>query len=211
MVWRRVKQAEPDWIILGLGNPGVRYAHTRHNVGWWVLDALAEGLHAAMPASRYRSQVQTARLASLQLALVKPTTFMNLSGESARQWTKQYPQARMLVIHDDLALPCGKLRLRENGSSGGHNGVQSLIDCLGHGNFLRLKLGIGAAPAGLDAADWVLDEPPAAELELLHPAVRRATQAMAPIVLGRLDEARRLISPPATETPPAAAPPDPEK
>jgi peptidyl-tRNA hydrolase, PTH1 family len=210
MVWGRTKPVEPDWVIAGLGNPGGRYAHTRHNAGWWALDELERQLYAGAATSRYHSQVQYAKCAGAVLALVKPTTFMNLSGECIAQWLKKHPAAKLLVLHDDLDLPCGKLRLREDGSSGGHKGIQSIIDELGRKSFLRLKIGIGAAPSGIDPADWVLDRPLAQELELLHKAVKLAAQAVTPVIEGRLDDARHLLTQ-ATEIPPAQDQPGPGK
>jgi len=143
------------FLVVGLGNPGPRYTETRHNLGFWVVDRLAreEGL-----AWKQQGRAFTARWGSGWL--MKPTTFMNASGEAVAPFVRYYKiePERLLVVHDDLDLPLGRIRLRRGGSAGGQKGVRSIIERLGTDGFDRLRLGIGRPSAGRDAADWVLSK-----------------------------------------------------
>lgn len=144
-------------MIVGLGNPGERYERTRHNVGFWCLDRLAEAWKATRERRRFKALVSEATLGPRRLVLVKPQTFMNDSGDAvapASRWYK-IPPTQILVIHDDLDLPVGRVRFRWGGSSGGHRGVASIIERLGADSFLRLRIGIGRPPHN-DAVDYVL-------------------------------------------------------
>lgn len=143
-------------VIFGLGNPGREYARTRHNLGFMVTDALARAFGARF---RKRKAWHEAKMSigGTACALVKPTRFMNLSGEVAKEYLSLHPD-EFLVVCDDLALPFGKLRIRTRGSDGGHNGLANIIYHLGTGNFPRLRMGIGAVPEGMDGADYVLSE-----------------------------------------------------
>lgn len=148
---------DPDvsarFLVAGLGNPGPRYAETRHNLGFWVVDRLAQEDGLAWKQS---GRALVARWGSGWL--MKPTTFMNASGEAVAPFVRYYHIApeRLLVVHDDLDLPLGRMRLRRGGSAGGQRGVRSIIERLGTDRFDRLRLGIGRPPAGWDAASWVL-------------------------------------------------------
>ncbi len=152
-------EGDPDvsarFLVVGLGNPGVRYAATRHNLGFWVVDRIAseEGL-----VWRQQGRAFTARWNSGWL--MKPTTFMNASGEVVAPFVRYYKidPERLLVVHDDMDLPLGRLRLRRGGSAGGQKGVRSIIEQLGTDRFDRLRLGIGRPPEGWDAAGWVLSK-----------------------------------------------------
>ena len=144
-----------SWCIAGLGNPGRNYAATRHNIGFRVLDELA----ARHPTGwTSRKQYDFCELSGPRWLLVKPMAYMNASGPALRQFLgyRAIEPARLLVVCDDLNLPLGKLRLRPSGSDGGHNGLKSIIGALGTDGFPRLRLGVGANPTGVDAADWVL-------------------------------------------------------
>ncbi len=163
------------FLVVGLGNPGPRYAETRHNLGFWVVDHLAgeEGL-----AWNERGRAFVARWGSGWL--MKPATFMNASGEAVAPFARYYkiPPERLLVVHDDMDLPLGRLRLRRGGSAGGQKGVRSVIENLGTDAFDRLRIGIGRPPAGWDAASWVLSRFAPEELPLAQRAAETAAEAV---------------------------------
>jgi len=144
-------------LIVGLGNPGERYAHTRHNAGFDVVSILAERMKIRISRHRSRALVGEGNYLGRRVALVQPQTYMNLSGESVSplvQWYK-VPPARLLLIYDDVDLPPGTVRVRASGSSGTHNGMRSVIGQLGREDFPRIRVGIGPQPSGWDMADWV--------------------------------------------------------
>lgn len=147
------------YIVLGLGNPGPEYAHTRHNIGFHVLDTLATTFEARFSPDRYGDRCEI-RHKGRTFILIKPSTFMNLSGKAARYWCTQedVPKDRMLVITDDLALPFGAIRLKPNGGAGGHNGLTSIIEILGGQDFPRLRFGIGSDFARGKQSDYVLGQ-----------------------------------------------------
>lgn len=188
-MFRRQPDALPQFLVFGLGNPGPRYAHTRHNVGWWVLDELARRAGKVRSASRHRSHVDFCRLGEAVIALIKPTTYMNLSGESIAAWLRELPDTPWCVVCDDITMAVGKARFRRQGSAGGHNGLKSIIACLGRDNFDRIKLGVGAPEPEGDAAQHVLDQPPPTELDLLHAAVHRGADAIALLAAGAYEQA----------------------
>lgn len=178
-------------LVVGLGNPGREYAGTRHNVGFDVLDRLAEKLDWVRPGdfdrvakSRFEGLVVDGVLQTSggdeKLLLLKPLTFMNVSGRSVKQAMAFYQIAAtdLLVILDDLALPCGKLRLRASGSSGGHNGLKDIERALGTNAYPRLRIGIDPAPARIPGRDYVLGHWSAEQKELLGPALDRACGAI---------------------------------
>jgi PTH1 family peptidyl-tRNA hydrolase len=156
-------------LVVGLGNPGNEYAKQRHNVGFQVVDALAQA-HGLSFARRKAAQAQVAegRIGSRMVLLAKPRTFMNLSGKAVGRLHRAYeiPPERILVVYDDLDLPLGRLRLRAEGGSGGHKGMRSIIDALGTQSFPRLRVGIDRPPGGMDPAEYVL-EPFAREKQAL--------------------------------------------
>ena len=168
------------WLIAGLGNPGAKYENTRHNAGFMTADALAEHCHAG--AWRIKFQAQTAQvvLGGQGVLLLKPLTYMNLSGEAIGQAARFYklPADHVLVISDDTDLPLGKLRIRKSGSAGGHNGLKSIISHLGTDQFPRLKIGVGGKPhPDYDMADWVLGQFQGQDKKTMEDAVARAVQA----------------------------------
>lgn len=165
-------------VIAGLGNPGAQYAQTRHNLGYEVLDLLAKRLGSSFRI-RVRGQHAMAQVGGRSVLLVKPTTFMNLSGPAVAPLLRRngLPPASLLVIHDDLDLPAGRVRVRRGGSAGGHRGVQSIIDALGTPEFNRLKIGIGRPPVGVDPVDFVLFRPTPNERALFNAAIDLAAQA----------------------------------
>ena len=147
------------WLIVGLGNPGATYAHTRHNIGFDGLDALATRHQLAFRGKRANSLLAEGHIADQRVALVKPQTFMNLSGQAVVAlcgWYKLDPAKELLVVYDDMDLPFAKLRFRERGSAGTHNGMRSIVGQLGGNEFPRLRVGIGQAPGKMDAAAYVL-------------------------------------------------------
>jgi PTH1 family peptidyl-tRNA hydrolase len=147
------------WLIVGLGNQGEEYARTRHNIGFQILNELARRHRLEFDHKIAKSRVAEGRIAGQRVALAKPFTYMNVIGQavvSLRQWYKIDAERELLVIHDDLDLPFGALRLRERGSAGTHNGMKSLIGQLGSQVFPRIRVGIGQGPPGRDAAKYVL-------------------------------------------------------
>lgn len=145
-------------IIIGLGNPGREYQRTRHNVGFDVLDVLSEKMGIALTKSAMHGLIGEGFLEGEKVVLVKPQTYMNLSGQCVTELVSWYkpPMENVLVVYDDIDLPLGKLRLRANGSAGTHNGMRSVIGLLGRQDFPRLRVGVGQKPEGWELADWVL-------------------------------------------------------
>lgn len=147
------------YLITGLGNPGPEYELTRHNIGFLVLDRLADEMNIRFSTGRY-GQLAQGRLKNKTLFLLKPDTFMNLSGKAVRYWMQQenIPAENLLVVTDDLALPTGKLRLKTKGSDGGHNGLKSINELLGHSNYPRLRFGISNEFSKGRQVDYVLGQ-----------------------------------------------------
>jgi PTH1 family peptidyl-tRNA hydrolase len=168
------------WVVLGLGNPGARYARTRHNVGFRVVDRLAARWGARVEREVHRALVGEARRDGDRVLLVKPQTFMNLSGESAASLQRFYrfDTSRLVSIHDDVDLPVGRVRVRVGGGPGGHRGIESLIGTLEQNDFVRVKIGVGRPPAGWDTADYVLGVPKPEEGSALAAAEDRAADAV---------------------------------
>ena len=155
----RVFKGEHMFVIVGLGNPGKKYETTRHNAGFMAIDALAEKYGISVTEKKHKALCGTGIINGVKVLLVKPQTFMNLSGESVRSVMDFYkidPEEEMLVIYDDISLAPGNIRIRKKGSAGGHNGIKSLIAHTGTQNFMRIKVGVGEKPNGWDLADYVL-------------------------------------------------------
>jgi len=146
-------------IIVGLGNPGILYRMTRHNIGFQVIDRLAKINHIPIRTKRYKSLYGTGRIDSQPVILIKPLTFMNRSGEAVKKVADFFHLGMedLVVVHDDLDLPFGRLRYKRRGGDGGHQGIRSIIERTGGDNFLRLKVGIGRPPQGVDSAKYVLE------------------------------------------------------
>lgn len=148
-----------SWLIVFLGNPGLKYNGTRHNAGFMAADAMEKKLGVSINKLRFRALTQTADIAGQKVMLMKPQTYMNLSGDAVIQAARFYkiPPERVIVVSDETSLPIGKLRIRRGGSAGGHNGLKSIIAQLGTDKFPRIRLGVGAPPhPDYDMADWVL-------------------------------------------------------
>lgn len=171
-------------LIVGLGNPGQEYSATRHNVGFMVVDALAAAWKAADWRHKHNALVAEYRTADETILLVKPQTYMNLSGTAVGElarWYKLTPED-VIVVYDDMDLPTGKLRLRMKGGTGGHRGMESLLVHLGQDTFPRVRVGIGRPPAGWQVVDYVLSRFTAEEQPLLEDAIARSTAAIECIV-----------------------------
>lgn len=147
------------YIIAGLGNPGGKYEKTKHNMGFQVIDLLADKYHIEMNQKKHKAICGTGVIEGVKVLLLKPQTFMNLSGESIREAVDFYkidPETELIVIYDDISLAPGHLRIRKKGSAGGHNGIKNIIQHLGTQVFLRIRVGVGEKPEGWDLADYVL-------------------------------------------------------
>jgi PTH1 family peptidyl-tRNA hydrolase len=182
MFFRRVQSAAPAGdlsLIVGLGNIGRQYDHTRHNVGFDVVDGLARRANVRFRKGRFKAEEADIIIDGRRILLLKPTTLMNLSGEAVVAAARYYkvPPARILVVCDDVNLPLGRLRIRAQGSDGGHNGLWSLIHRLGTQEFPRLRIGVGAKPEEMDMADYVLSRFTSAERTTIADAVERAMDA----------------------------------
>ncbi len=177
-------------LVVGLGNPGSKYSRSRHNAGFMVLDELAKRREARFKSKR-KAEVVQVDLDSEKLVLAKPLNFMNLSGEAVKKLRRHFKLApeRILVVHDDIDLAVGLIRVRSGGSSGGHLGVQSIMENLGTDRFPRIKVGVGRPPAGEEAADYVLRKVEAGEMEKLEEAVLRAADAVEVVILEGLTAA----------------------
>lgn len=168
-------------LVVGLGNPGAQYDKTRHNAGFMVADALALR-HASgqIPRSRFHAVTLDASIAGEKTLLMKPTTYMNRSGQSvgeAVRFFKLDPQEDLVVLVDDIALPVGQIRVRKNGGSGGHNGLSDIDRVLGGEGYMRVRIGVGSVPKLMNQADWVLSRFMAEELDELGQSVGRAADA----------------------------------
>lgn len=174
-----------EWIVAGLGNPGKKYENSRHNAGFNALDVLARTLNARANTLKFRAFTGKAAIGGHGALLLKPQTFMNLSGESVREAAAFYkiPPDRIIVIFDDAALPPGTLRVRRKGSDGGHNGIKSVISHLRSDQFPRIKIGVGAPPfTDYDMADWVLGSFSKDDLSAVGKTLESAAAAAALIV-----------------------------
>lgn len=175
------KSSSLDWIVVFLGNPGDKYENTRHNVGFMTADALGEKLNKPIQRLKFKALTNVVEYGGCRVLLMKPTTYMNLSGEAVREACMFYklPPERVLVVSDDVSLPVGKIRLRRNGTAGGHNGLRSIIGQLHSDQFPRLKIGVGAKPhPDYDMADWVLGHFSKEDRKAVDAAIDRALDAM---------------------------------
>ena len=168
-----------DWLIAGLGNPGQKYEHTRHNMGFLTVDLLAEQAGVKLNKVKFKSAYNMVSFAGQRCLVMKPQTYMNLSGEAVGEAARFYkiPAGHVLVIYDDISLPVGKIRVRPTGSAGGHNGIKSIIAHLGTQDFPRIKIGTGAPGEGGDMVDWVIGVPSQADRKILLESFRRAIGA----------------------------------
>ena len=169
-----------SWLIVGLGNPGKEYEHTRHNCGFCAIDLLAKSLGCKIDKGKFQGLYGQTSYQGKKLYLLKPQTYMNLSGRSVLQLSAYFhiPPERIIVLFDDISLEPGRLRIRAEGSAGGHNGIKSIIQELGAQNFPRVKIGVGAKPnSQQDLADWVLSGFTAGEKQALDISLKNAGDA----------------------------------
>lgn len=178
--FKNQQKGQEFYCIVGLGNPGKQYEETKHNIGFHVIDLLAEKYHIDVTKFKNRALIGDGTINGRRVLLVKPQTFMNLSGESVREIVNFYkiPQERFVVIFDDTSLPCGTVRIREKGSHGGHNGIRNIIDRMGTDAFYRIKVGIGEKPNGWDLADYVLAKFSPEDLPLMERGKEKAVMGV---------------------------------
>ena len=180
------------YIIVGLGNPGDKYEKTRHNVGFNVIDLLAKEYLIDVSKIKHKALIGEGRVGTEKVILVKPMTYMNLSGDSVAEIVNFYkldPESEMIVIFDDISLAPGNIRVRKKGSAGGHNGIKSIIARCGTQNFMRIKVGVGEKPQGWDLADHVLGRFSTEDRVLVEDAIRDACSAAVLMMQGDVDAA----------------------
>ena len=185
------------FIIVGLGNPTKEYEGTRHNVGFDVIDAIADKYNISVTEREKRAFCGKGVIEGQKVILVKPQTYMNLSGESVRgiiDYYKVDTETELLVIFDDVSLDVGQLRIRKKGSAGGHNGIKNIIQHLGSNVFQRIKVGVGEKPKDYDLADYVLGHFSKAEKEAMQEGYQNAIEAVKMIVRGDIDEAMNTFN-----------------
>lgn len=188
---------QETWLIVGLGNPGREYEKTRHNCGFRVMDILEKKLNCSIDKGKFQGLYGQCSYNGCKLLLLKPQTYMNLSGRSVLQLSSFFkiPPQQIIVLFDDISLAPGRLRIRANGSAGGHNGIKSIIQELGSQDFPRVKIGVGAKPhPDYDLADWVLSTFSANEEKDLVPALERAADAALCIIDHGVSEASNRFS-----------------
>ena len=174
------KSSAPQWIIVFLGNPGREYENTRHNAGFLCADEMEQLSQTRINRSRFRALTAVCEIGGQSVLLLKPQTYMNLSGEAVGEAARFYkiPPERVIVISDETALPLGRLRVRRSGSAGGHNGLKNIIAHLGTEDFPRIRLGVGGKPhEDYDMRDWVLSRFTGKDAETMKDAARRAAEA----------------------------------
>ena len=174
-----------EWLLVGLGNPGNQYAATRHNMGFMALDRLADREGFRFNKLRFRAWTGQWKVGDQQVLVMKPQTYMNLSGESVGEAARFYkvPADHVLVISDDVSLPVGKLRIRKSGSAGGHNGLKNIIQHLGTDAFPRIKVGVGMPDhPDHEMIDWVIGKPQGEEAKTLRAALDRAADAALSVI-----------------------------
>lgn len=179
-------------LVVGLGNPGPDYEHTRHNTGFWFVDALAQSLGATFkPVTRFHGQVAEATLNTHRGRLFKPATYMNRSGQAVAALCKYYKIApeNILVVHDDIDLPPGAVRLKQGGGDGGHNGLRDIIAALeGERNFLRLRIGVGHPGSADEVIDYVLHKPSRDDEEIILSMIHDVIKFIPAIVTGEIEK-----------------------
>lgn len=181
-----------QYIVCGLGNPGTQYENTRHNAGFMAIDTIAEKIGADVKKLKFKSLTADVTLGGVRCLLMKPSTFMNNSGEAVAEAMNFYKLTpdKLLIIYDDISLDVGRLRIRQKGSDGGHNGIKSIILHTNSDKFLRIRIGVGAKPhPDYDLADWVLSGFPKEQAEALEQSLSNAASAAELMVQGKINEA----------------------
>ena len=185
------------YIIVGLGNPTKEYKNTRHNVGFDVIDAIAEKYDISVLEIKHKALIGKGYIDGQKVILAKPLTYMNLSGESVRELVDYYKideKEELIVIYDDISLDVGQLRIRKKGSAGGHNGIKNIIAHLGHDTFMRIKMGVGEKPKGYDLADYVLGHFSGAERKIMDESAEKATDAVKMMMFESADAAMNIYN-----------------
>ena len=191
------KDGGAEWLVVCLGNPGDKYDGTRHNVGFMVADEIGEREHIPIQKLKFKALTNTCELGGAKVLLMKPITYMNLSGEAVGEAARFYkiPSDHVLVIYDDVSLPLGKLRIRDKGSAGGHNGIKNIIAHLGTDVFPRVKVGVGApSHPDYDMVDWVIGSFSAQERKIVDEALDRALDAAECIISRGVTEAQNRFN-----------------
>ncbi len=186
-------------LVVGLGNPGREYEKTRHNMGYMALDRIARECGATVNRARFHALTGEAVIGGCRVLLMKPETFMNLSGEAVGEAARFYriPPESIYILCDDISFPVGRLRFRKSGSAGGHNGLKSIISCLGSDAFPRIKLGVGQKPTPeYDLADWVLSRMPENDLKVADGVFSAVYAALPHLFSGETDAALAILSKP---------------
>lgn len=185
------RSSETNWLIVGLGNPGALYEKTRHNLGFMLVDWLAREFQTQVKREECRSLIGRAEIENQKVELVKPQTFMNLSGEAIGCLLKKETRSRekLIVISDDLALPLGTLRLRAKGSAGGHNGLKSIIGCLRTEEFIRLRIGIQPEHPLRDTKDFVLENFSKMHFETVEKVLEQSAEAIRAVLSDGIEKA----------------------
>jgi PTH1 family peptidyl-tRNA hydrolase len=189
---REKEQEEIMYLIVGLGNPGKQYEHTRHNVGFDVVDAIADKYNISISEKKHKALCGKGMMEGQKVVLAKPQTFMNLSGESVVELLNYYklqPQDEMIVIFDDISLEPGQIRIRKKGSAGGHNGIKNIIALTGTQEFMRIKVGVGEKPKGWDLVDHVLGHFNKEDRTKVEEAIAEAVAAAGMMLEGNVDQA----------------------
>ena len=187
---------EDLYIIIGLGNPGSRYDNTRHNVGFETADLLSDRYSIKINKLKYKSLLGEGSIEGRKVLLVKPQTFMNLSGESVREIIEWYkvPFERVIVIYDDIDIQIGKIRIRPGGSSGSHNGMKSVIYQVQSDGFPRIRIGIDRPPEGWDLADYVLGRFAGDQRKMIDESIKKAAEAVPVIIKSGVEAAMNLYN-----------------
>jgi PTH1 family peptidyl-tRNA hydrolase len=189
--WRSKEGKQAMYLIFGLGNPGSRYQFTRHNIGFMVLEKIAAQWEVELKQKSFDALWNRGKVAGLNVLLAMPQTYMNLSGNAARKLLAYFKMdiSNLIVIHDDLDLPFGKLRLKTGGGDAGHKGLKSIITCLGSAEFMRIRMGIGKPSDRTPVEDYVLQRFDSGETDLLQQIVQLASEAATEIVLSGMQTA----------------------
>ena len=183
-------------LFVGLGNPGDRYAATRHNVGFMVLDRFAEQRRITLNKHKYDSLMGRTTIAGQAAVLLKPMTFMNLSGKAVLKAVRSFQLSpeQVFVAYDDIDLPLGRIRIRTQGSSAGHNGIKSITEALGSQSYSRMRVGVGRPPEHQDPADYVLEEFDPAEKEILENVINLSAEALFSVVHIGIEKTMNLFN-----------------
>lgn len=178
-------------LIVGLGNPGMQYAATRHNIGFEVIDSLAETYNISVVKNKYKALIGDGNIGGEKVILMKPQTYMNLSGEAVRACMEfhKITSEDLIVIYDDISLDVGQLRIRKSGSAGGHNGIKNIIAQIGTQEFPRVRFGVGEKPAGWDLANYVLGRFPEEEMKVVGPKIGDAVKAIDMMIRDGIEKA----------------------